>query len=156
MGERSLKTALLESQEGTERTRLSLRHSFCLKVRSSISAFAMESRLAFYLFDVFRARNFYSHCVLARRRSLDVACTVRNEAMSEQYWRKERTERFRERLRSMSRERSRSRSNSRAGRKRALSMEFAAGLSTRLADQPLPLQVEEGRRRRKIRIMDHF
>ena len=45
----------------------------------------MESRLAFYLADVFRARSFYSHCVLAKRRRIDVACTVRSEQMSEQY-----------------------------------------------------------------------
>ena len=46
--------------------------------------------MAFYLFDVFGARSFYQHCILARRRGLDVVCTIRNEAMSEQYWRKER------------------------------------------------------------------
>jgi hypothetical protein len=83
-------SALAESQEGDERARLSLRHSFCLKVRSSVSAYVMEPVLAFYLFDVMRARTFYSHCIVARRKKLDVACTVRNEAMSEQYWLKER------------------------------------------------------------------
>lgn len=82
-------TALIESQEVTDRTRLSLRHSFCLKARSSVSAYVVEFKLAFYLFDVFRARSFFTHCILARRRGLDVACTIRNEAMSEQYWRKE-------------------------------------------------------------------
>ena len=46
--------------------------------------------LAFYLFDVMRARSFYGHCIVARRKGLDVACTVRNESMSEQYWLRER------------------------------------------------------------------
>jgi hypothetical protein len=77
-------TALIESQEVTDRTRLSLRHSFCLKARSSVSAYVVEFKLAFYLFDVFRARSFFTHCILARRRGLDVACTIRSEAMSEQ------------------------------------------------------------------------
>ena len=71
-------------------SRLSLRHSFLLKVKSSVSAYVGESALAFYLYDVMRARSFYSHYILARRRGLDVACTVRNEAMSEQYWLRER------------------------------------------------------------------
>ena len=82
-------TALVETQEGTDFTRLSLRHSFCLKVRSSVSAYVSDVKVAFFLFDVFRARSVYEHCQLARRRHLEVACTVRNEAMSEQYWRKE-------------------------------------------------------------------
>ena len=83
-------SALAENEHDDSTSRLSLRHSFLLKVRSSVSAYAMEHMLAFYLFDVFRARSFYTHCIVARRKGIDVACTVRNEAMSEQYWLRER------------------------------------------------------------------
>ena len=84
-------TALKESQEDDEdKGRRSIRHSFCLKMFSSVSAYAMDSMLLFFVFDVARARSFYQHCIVARRKKLDVACTVRNESMSEQYWLRER------------------------------------------------------------------
>ena len=83
-------SALAENEDADSTVRWSLRFSFLLKLRSSVSAYAMEHRLAFFLFDVFRARSFYSHCIVARRKGIDVACTVRNEAMSEQYWLRER------------------------------------------------------------------
>jgi len=86
-------SALVESQDVAEQsraTRLSIRHSFCLKVRSSVSAYVMDSVLVFFLFDVMRARSFYSHCIIARRKSIDVACTARKDVLSEQYWCRER------------------------------------------------------------------
>ena len=84
-------SALNELQDDDEdRHRLSVRHSFCLKVFSSVSAYAAEPMLAFFLFDVSRARSFYNHCIVAKRKQIDVACTVRNESMSEQYWLRER------------------------------------------------------------------
>ena len=83
-------TALVESQDGTERTRLSLKHSFGLKMRSSVSAYVLESTLAFFLFDVYRARKFYSHCIVAKRKGLDPACTARKDVLSEQCWVRER------------------------------------------------------------------
>ena len=82
-------TALRESEAGAEFSRPSLRHSFCLKVRSSVSAYVHEAKWVFFLYDVVRARSFYQHCLIAKIKKIDVACTVRNEAMSEQYWRKE-------------------------------------------------------------------
>ena len=57
---------------------------------SSVSAYVLESTLAFFLFDVQRARSFYSHCIVARRRGIDVACTARQDVLSEQYWVRER------------------------------------------------------------------
>ena len=84
-------SALKESHdEDEDRGKLSIRHSFCLKIFSSVAAYAMDSTLLFFLFDVTRARSFYQHCIVARRKKLDVACTVRNESMSEQYWLRER------------------------------------------------------------------
>ena len=82
-------TALRESKDGADGPRPSLRHSFCLKVRSSVSAYVAEFKWVFFVYDVVRARSFYQHCLIAKRKKIDVACTVRNEAMSEQYWRKE-------------------------------------------------------------------
>ena len=49
----------------------------------------MEFKWAFFVYDAVRAHSFYQHCQIARRRELALTCTVRNEAMSEQYWRKE-------------------------------------------------------------------